>query len=110
MERNSDLVVLSSYAPLLVNVNPGGMQWPTDLIGFNAMSSYGSPAYWAQQMFSTHHGDIVLPSTDENVPLKDWQPPTPRARADGTPPPARPPQHVPTRFHSATRDSKTGVV
>jgi alpha-L-arabinofuranosidase len=110
MERNSDLVVLSSYAPLFVNVNPGGMQWPTDLIGFNAMSSYGSPAYWAQQMFSTHHGDIILPSTDENVPLKDWQPPTPRARADGTQPPARPLQHVATLFHSATRDSKTGVV
>jgi alpha-L-arabinofuranosidase len=110
MERNSDLVVLSSYAPLFVNVNPGGMQWPTDLIGFNGMSSYGSPGYWAQQLFSTHHGDIILPSNEENVPLKDWQPPAPRARADGTVPPARPLQHVPTLFHSATRDSKTGVV
>ena len=33
MERNSDIVVMSSYAPLLTNVNPGGSQWDTDLIG-----------------------------------------------------------------------------
>ena len=36
MERNSDLIVMASYAPLLVNVNPGAMQWPTDLIGYDA--------------------------------------------------------------------------
>ena len=53
MERNSDLVIMESYAPLFVNVNKGAMQWPTDLIGFDAMGSYGSPAYYAQQMFST---------------------------------------------------------
>ena len=29
MERNSDLIVMASYAPLFVNVNPGGMQWAT---------------------------------------------------------------------------------
>ena len=35
LERNSDLVVMESYAPLLVNVNPGGAQWPTNLIGYD---------------------------------------------------------------------------
>ena len=44
LERNSDLVVMSAYAPLLVNVNPGGMQWETDLIGYDAVKSYGSPS------------------------------------------------------------------
>ena len=44
LERNSDLIVMDSYAPLFVNVNPGGMQWATDLIGYNALSSYGSPS------------------------------------------------------------------
>ena len=29
MERNSDLILMASYAPMLVNVNPGGMQWET---------------------------------------------------------------------------------
>ena len=111
MERNSDLVLLSSYAPLFVNVNPGGMQWPTDLIGFNAMSSFGSPGYWAQQMFSTHHGDTILPTTDENIPPKTWQPPPGRGRGpDGQAPPPRPPQQVQTLFYSATRDSKTGTI
>src|SRR5581483_5027743 len=55
MERNSDSVILSSYAPLLTNVNPGGMQWRTDLIGYNALNSFGSPAYYAQCMFSANH-------------------------------------------------------
>jgi hypothetical protein len=37
LERNSDLIVMASYAPLLVNVNPGGMQWESDLIGYDAL-------------------------------------------------------------------------
>jgi alpha-N-arabinofuranosidase len=63
MERNSDIIVLASYAPLFVNVNPGGMQWPSDLIGYDAFSSYGSPSYYAQEMFSTHLGDHILNAT-----------------------------------------------
>ena len=58
MERNSDLIKIASYAPLLVNVNPGAMQWPTDLIGFDALTSYGSPSYYAQCMFGAHMGDV----------------------------------------------------
>jgi len=57
MERNSDLIVMASYAPLLANVSPGGMEWPTDLIGFNAGTTYASPSYWAQCLFAGHLGD-----------------------------------------------------
>lgn len=60
MERNSDLIVMASYAPLFVNVNPGGMQWDTDLIGYDALTSYGSPSYYAQVMFSNHIGTEIL--------------------------------------------------
>ena len=60
LERNSDIVVMASYAPLFVNVNPGGMQWPGDLIGYDALTSYGSPSYYAQVMFSTHLGDEIF--------------------------------------------------
>ncbi|MDE3188940.1 MAG: alpha-N-arabinofuranosidase [Acidobacteriota bacterium] len=60
LERNSDIVVMASYAPLFVNVNPGGMQWPSDLIGYDALTSYGSPSYYAQVMFSTHLGDQIF--------------------------------------------------
>lgn len=63
MERNSDVVIMSSYAPLLVNVNPGAMQWNTDLIGYDAVHSYGSPSYYAQAMFSNHLGNEVVNSS-----------------------------------------------
>ena len=62
MERNSDVVILAAYAPLFVNVNPGGMQWSSDLIGYDALNSYGSPSYYAQVMFGAHLGD-QLPAT-----------------------------------------------
>jgi alpha-N-arabinofuranosidase len=60
LERNSDLIIMASYAPLFVNVNPGGMQWAPDLIGYNALTSYGSPSYWAQALFGTHLGTEVV--------------------------------------------------
>jgi alpha-N-arabinofuranosidase len=63
MERNSDLIVMASYAPLFVNVNPGGMQWESDLIGYNAMTSYGSPSYYAQAMFGEYLGTEVPTSS-----------------------------------------------
>ena len=131
MERNSDLVIMSAYAPLFVNVNPGGMQWPTDLIGYDALNSYGSPAYYAQKMFNNYHGDVILPVTAQGVPTRTWQPPaagrrggsppagapagTPPGAAAPPPPPVTPPapppaQEVPTVFWSATRDTKTGTV
>lgn len=59
IERNADLIVMASYAPLFVNVNPGGMQWSSDLIGYDALTSYGSPSYYAQTMFSSCVGDVV---------------------------------------------------
>jgi alpha-N-arabinofuranosidase len=67
LERNSDIVIMAAYAPLLVNVNPGGMQWETDLIGYNAAKIYVSPAYWAQVMFGSHVGDHPLASKLEGA-------------------------------------------
>jgi alpha-N-arabinofuranosidase len=61
MERNADLIKMQCYAPLLVNVNPGGRQWRPDLIGYDALSAYGSPSYYALQMFSQNLGDEILP-------------------------------------------------
>jgi alpha-N-arabinofuranosidase len=70
LERNSDLIIMASYAPLFVNVNPGGMQWATDLIGYDALSSYGSPSYWTQVMFSSHLGTEVVSSTLDHAPAR----------------------------------------
>jgi len=57
MERNSDIIVMASYAPLLMNVNPGASQWGPDLIGYDALGSYGSVSYYAQVMFASKLGD-----------------------------------------------------
>jgi alpha-N-arabinofuranosidase len=119
LERNSDLVLMSSYAPLFVNVNPGAMQWRTDLIGFDASSSYGSPSYYVQKMFKNNLGDVTLPVAAQGIPTRTWQPPAPAARrgpapaagAQAAPAPAAPPaREVPTLFYSATRDSKAGTI
>jgi alpha-N-arabinofuranosidase len=67
LERNSDIVIMASYAPLFVNLNPGGMQWATDLIGYDALSSYGSPSYWAQVLFANHLGTEAVASTLANA-------------------------------------------
>ena len=61
MERNSDLVIMNAYAPLLVNVNPGARQWRPDLIGFNGLHVFGSPSYYAIEMFSSNLGNEILP-------------------------------------------------
>jgi alpha-N-arabinofuranosidase len=63
LERNSDLVQMSAYAPLLVNVNPEARQWPTNLIGYDATSSFGSPTYYVLKMFAQNRGDRLLPTT-----------------------------------------------
>jgi len=63
LERNSDVVVMAAYAPLFVNVNPGGMQWSSDLIGYDTLNSYGSPSYYAQVMFASCVGDHTVTSS-----------------------------------------------
>ena len=68
LERNSDIVIMSSYAPLFINVNPGASQWVPDLIGYDALQSYGSPSYYAQVMFSSHIGNEVPASTLSGAP------------------------------------------
>ena len=63
LERNADVIEMACYAPLFVNVNPGAWQWPTNLIGYDALTSFGSPSYYLQVMFSQNKGDVVLPVT-----------------------------------------------
>ncbi len=104
MERNSDIVVMSCYAPLFVNVNPGGMQWKSDLIGYNALNSYGSPSYYAQKIFNENKGDKVVPILSENIPTQ-LQKLSGRDSAAGKT--AKP---IPALFYVATKDSRTGKV
>ncbi len=75
LERNAHVVKMEAYAPLFTRVDPDGLQWLTDLIGYNSISSYGSPSYYMQGMFATYHGDEVVSLTAKDVPSKEWQPP-----------------------------------
>ena len=110
MERNADLVLMASYAPLFVNVNPGGMQWPSDLIGYDTLTSYGSPSYYAQKMFNTYLGDSVISVVGENIPTQTWQLATPKAKP-GKPAPTPPPaKQVPSLFFVATKNSEKGTI
>ena len=59
MERNSDVVVMASYAPLFCNANH--RRWPVNLINFDSARAYGLPGYYTQKMFSEHRGDVTLP-------------------------------------------------
>jgi alpha-L-arabinofuranosidase len=60
LERNSDHVVMASYAPLLVNLNHRA--WNPDLINFDSAKWYGLPSYYVQQLFALNRGDIYLPT------------------------------------------------
>ncbi len=113
MERNSDIVLMASYAPLFVNVSKltgsdHSMQWRTDLIGYDALNSYGSPAYYAQKMFSTLHGNEILATDSQGIPTCSWQPPASRRSGVEQPHPA--PQEVPSLFFDATRDRQSGTI
>lgn len=70
LERNADIIKMHCYAPLLVNVNPGARQWRPNLIGYDALSAYGSPSYYAIQMFSRNLGDEILPVTFANTSVQ----------------------------------------
>lgn len=104
MERNSDVVVMSCYAPLFVNVNPGGMQWKSDLIGYNTLSSYGSPSYYAQKMFSSYIGNRVVPIGADNIPTQ-LRGLSARDSANGVVA-----KQIPVLFYVATRNDQTGTI
>ncbi len=74
MERNSDLIVMQCYAPMLVNVNPGARQWRPNLIGYDAMTSYGSPSYYVISMCNDNRGDAVVQATLKGLEGKQVAP------------------------------------
>jgi alpha-N-arabinofuranosidase len=120
LERNADVVMMNSYAPLFVNVNPGGRQWAVNLIGYDVQTSFGSPSYYVQKMYSWNRGDVVLPAKIDGLPILmadqipvavNPNPPAPRGGAApaATNPPASPPP-VDGIYVSATRDTTSGDV
>lgn len=66
MEKNGDLVSMSSYAPLLENVHDE--DWPVNLINFDASKSFARISYYMIQMMSANKADVNL-SCDVS---QDW--------------------------------------
>ncbi len=66
LERNADVVVMASYAPLFAHEDL--WQWRPNLIWFDNLHSYGTPNYYVQQLFSQNRGDFVLPVRIEGHP------------------------------------------
>jgi alpha-L-arabinofuranosidase len=63
LERNSDVVEMASYAPLLANASY--VNWSPDLIWFDNSRVYGTPSYWVQRLYSHNRGDTLVPTTLE---------------------------------------------
>ncbi len=67
LERNADVVVMTSYAPLMAHAE--GWQWTPDLIWFNNLESYGTANYYVQKLFSNNRGTDLISITEEDSPL-----------------------------------------
>jgi alpha-L-arabinofuranosidase len=88
LERNADVVVMSSYAPLSAHVD--AWQWTPNLIWFDNLRVYGTPNYYVQQLFSRNRGDVLLPTQLAGAPTA--------------------PNGQPRFYSSATRDAKSGEI
>jgi len=64
LERNAAVVRMASYAPLFGNVE--AWQWTPNLIWMDNHRIYGTPDYYAQQLFSRNRGDFVLPVSNDD--------------------------------------------
>ncbi|ODM17091.1 putative alpha-N-arabinofuranosidase A [Aspergillus cristatus] len=68
LERNSDVVKMAAYAPLLQLVN--STQWTPDLIPFTQNPTdmvIETVSYYVQQMFSVNRGDTIKEVTSDSA-------------------------------------------
>jgi alpha-L-arabinofuranosidase len=69
LERNADLVVMASYAPLFGHVD--AWQWTPNMIWFDNLRSYATPNYYVQKLFSVNKGTAILPVLLNDSPKND---------------------------------------
>ena len=68
LERNADVVVMASYAPLFAHID--GWQWAPDMIWVDNLHSYGTPNYFVQKLYATNKGTDVVPLINNNKAAK----------------------------------------
>lgn len=71
LERNADIVVMTSYAPLLAHKE--AWQWNPDLIWFDNLEVMATPNYYVQQLFAQNKGDHIVELTEEKLALTGQQ-------------------------------------
>jgi alpha-L-arabinofuranosidase len=59
LERNADVVIMASYAPLFAHVD--AWQWAPDMIWVDNLQAYGTPNYQVQKLYATNKGTDVVP-------------------------------------------------
>ncbi len=67
LERNADVVVMSSYAPTFAHVE--GWQWRPDLIWFDNLRVMKTCSYYVQQLYAANKGDRAIPITVDGKPV-----------------------------------------
>ena len=70
LERNGDVVKMSSYAPLLAQKNH--TSWNPNLIYFTNTAIMTTVNYYVQQLFSVNEGDVYFPGI-VSAPLSDTE-------------------------------------
>jgi alpha-L-arabinofuranosidase len=70
-ERNSEVVRMSSYAPMFVETND--RKWNPDAIVFDSSRAFGTPSYWVQKLYADNRPDEVIPM-DVDMPEPANQP------------------------------------
>ncbi|MBQ8278994.1 MAG: carbohydrate binding domain-containing protein [Roseburia sp.] len=68
VERNADVVVLASYAPLFARV--GYAQWSPDMIWFDEVTAYGTPSYYVQKLYGENMGTVTVPMKGQEKELR----------------------------------------
>lgn len=101
--RNSDIVTMTSYAPLLARA--GAIQWQPDLIWFDNTRVYRTASYHVQALFSRNRPDVVLPVSVEgaHVPLQ-LLPPSKVATYGAEALPPYKPDFIPALYAAAGTD------
>lgn len=68
VERNADVVVLASYAPLFARA--GYAQWSPDMIWFDEKCAYGTPSYYVQKLYGENMGTVTVPMDGQEKALR----------------------------------------
>ncbi|WP_116107396.1 alpha-L-arabinofuranosidase C-terminal domain-containing protein [Lewinella sp. IMCC34191] len=67
LERNADIVVMTSYAPLMAHAD--AWQWTPDMIWFDNLESYGTANYYVQKLYANHAGTDLHRVTEAGKPV-----------------------------------------